>query len=96
MPPGLESITDSGKLESYLRRVTAGSRYSFTYRTQEIRTHGELGMERGNYVLSFESDSKGNLRTESGNLVRILERRPNGDWRIAIEIWNVVLSSGER
>ncbi len=94
MPPGEEPIEDSAQLDAYLRRVTAGDQFSFSYRTREVRADGDFGVERGNYVLAFSSGSDGQVRTESGNLMRVVEKSSDGHWRIASEIWNIVVSSG--
>jgi uncharacterized protein (TIGR02246 family) len=94
MPSGQNAIEDSAELESYLRRVTAGERFSFTYHSQEVRAQGDFAVERGVYVLSFTSAPGGEIRTENGNLMRLVEKGPDGDWHISFEIWNVILSTG--
>lgn len=93
MPPGQNPIEDSAGLEGYLRRVTAGDRFSFSYHSQEVRAQGDIGVERGVYVLSFTSGPNGEIRTENGSLMRLVEKGSDGNWRISAEIWNVVLTS---
>jgi len=94
MPSGKEPIEESAGLEAYLSERTTGDQFSFSYRTREVRADGDFGVERGNYVLAFNSGSGKGVRTESGNLMRIVEKAPDGSWHIASEIWNIVLSSG--
>jgi ketosteroid isomerase-like protein len=94
MPSGKEPIEERPGLEAYVGGRTTGDHFSFSYRTLEVRADGDFGVERGNYVLAFNSGSDKAVRTESGNLMRIVEKAPDGSWHIASEIWNVVLSSG--
>ena len=61
----------------------------FTVRnqTKQVDVSGSLGYT----LVTFEitaNGPEGKTQTETGHVVRIWKKRPDGTWKITIEIWN--------
>jgi ketosteroid isomerase-like protein len=52
----------------------------------EVGGSGDMGYVRGTFVLEFEYD--GNVYTNHGKYIHLLERAPGTGWRISHHFWN--------
>jgi uncharacterized protein (TIGR02246 family) len=70
----------------------AGKNYKVTeyeHKFEEIKIIDDWAFEWGNYRGTTEVIDTGERTTETGKLMRILKRQPDGHWKCARAIWNV-------
>lgn len=60
----------------------------FTTRSEHIAGHSGRATNRGTYTLVFAVVGNPTPVRDPGKYVWVLERQPDGSWRITIDIWN--------
>ena len=76
----MENYSDAGKAYQVVE---------YEHNFEEIKIIGEWAFEWGSYRVTTVTIETSESQTETGNLMRILKRQPDGDWKCARAIWNV-------
>ncbi len=58
---------------------------------REVIVSGDYGIERGSYVWKLEPAGGGPPFEDRGSWLAILQRQPDGEWKINRHIWNSTL-----
>ena len=63
---------------------------TFTITPHEIGGEGRIGFVRGRFDLAFVVEDQGSEQTYSngGNSMMLVQKQPDGSWRISHHIWN--------
>ncbi len=100
LPPGAEPV--NGK-EANCKLLEAGRASSAQFETleyeqdwQEIRVAGDFAWERGVFTGALRPRAGGDVTRYRYNVLRILQRQPDGSWLVHRTMWNEPshLSSG--
>jgi len=92
MPPNQPAITGRdaiGAFHAQFPRVE-----SFTFTLIELDGRGDLAWYRGAYALTFATSDTTPAITDSGKLMAVLRKRPDGSWLTVADIWNSDLAVG--
>ena len=54
----------------------------------EVNIIGDLAIEYGTYESVWQNSNSNGPQTVSGNILRVLQRQPDGSWKYARAIWN--------
>ncbi len=99
LPPGAEPVV--GK-EANRKLLEAGRASSAQFETleyeqdwQEIRVVHDFAWERGVFTGAVRPKAGGDVTRYRYNVLRILQRQPDGSWLVHRTIWNAASTSGE-
>lgn len=91
---GMRLPPNAGVLEGY-QRICDNLQANFatysrevTMRQEEARFSGDLAVVRGTWALSQTLLSTGETSSDVGTWFHVLERQPDGGWKISRSIWN--------
>ena len=92
MPPGGRVIRGREALDTSFAAMGDAQSHSevleYRFDWQEVRVLGEYAFEWG-YIHGKERDKKtGDVRVERYHVMRILQRQPDGSWKVHRTIWN--------
>ena len=92
LPPGGRMIRGQAELDRSFARVAQSPQatevldYAFDWR--EVRVCGDYAFEWGYIVGRERSLSTGEVTSERHHVMRILQRQPDGAWKVHRAIWN--------
>ena len=88
MPPNHPAIQGRAALESYFRVRFSGTRFRFSFRFSDIHLAGDVACERLAYDTSAWPAAGGQVVEDTGKGLHVYRRRPDGSWKLALDIWN--------
>ena len=93
LPPETAPIVGKSGIAAFLRqgwsRGEAPEAIEYTHDFADITITGEWAFECGTFKSVWREPGSGAVSTESGNLLRVLRRQPDGSWKIARAMWNL-------
>jgi uncharacterized protein (TIGR02246 family) len=60
----------------------------FSLSVDEVRVAGDWAFERGRYTMHLTPRAGSPAMDDSGKYITIYQRKPDGSWKIARDIWN--------
>jgi uncharacterized protein (TIGR02246 family) len=60
----------------------------FALSVAELQVKGDWAFERGTYTITFTHKPSGKVTPDAGKYITIWQRRPDGTWAMARDIWN--------
>lgn len=87
LPPGAPPITGRDRIRSLFARQFARSEGTYEFQTYELVVTGDWAYRRGSYVATVDPAQGDAVRLED-KFIDIWRRSPDGEWRIARDIWN--------
>ena len=79
----------SKQMEKYREAEKNYKVIEYEHNFEEIKIINDWAFECGSYHGTSEAVDTGERTTETGKLMRILKRQPDGNWKCARAIWNV-------
>jgi ketosteroid isomerase-like protein len=100
MPPGGRLIRGGEALDRSFAAMRAAESHAdvleYRFDWQEVRVLGEYAFEWG-YIHGQERDREtGDVRVERYHVMRILQRQPDGSWKVHRTIWNEAAAPAQR
>jgi ketosteroid isomerase-like protein len=96
MPPGEPPVKGIDALQKWLEKSNeASGKFDITKFTkyvmdfEEVKVFGDEAVEWGRTSITAKPKGAPFGLSASGNLMRILRRQPDGDWKVARAIWNL-------
>ena len=78
-----------GRMKSGAVCSVEATRFSTGYQNKNgIEVHGDIAVEWGVFDCTYKDDPKGPALRLRGNLLRVLKRQSNGEWRFSHVMWN--------
>jgi ketosteroid isomerase-like protein len=87
MPPGASTIAGAAAVAEWYASAS-GTLHEFTTTVEAIGGSGNLAVNRGTYMVVRTPLGETQPVTERGNYLRVLQRQPDGSWRITASMWN--------
>jgi uncharacterized protein (TIGR02246 family) len=84
---GLEQINRDDSATAAKRPKGAGF-VSYQATIKNVEVHGDVAVEWGFFDCTYKNDPKGPLIQLRGNVLRVLKRQGNGEWRFSHVMWN--------
>ena len=88
MPPNAPAYTGPEAAKEAFRRLFEQFSGELTWPTEEIVVADGWAFHRGTYTIRLTPVAGGEVIGESGKVIVIFRRQPDGSWKIAREIWN--------
>lgn len=88
MPPNAPTNVGRTMIGSWSRAFLDQFRLKFSLAVDEVRVLGEWAFERGDYTISLNPKAGGPTMQDIGKYITIYQRKPEGTWRMARDIWN--------
>ncbi len=90
LPPGLPAVVGRDSIRRYVQSSLEipGFRIAWTSTEVSLSPDGNLAYLVGRNTVTMEAPD-GRTRTTEGRAVTIWRRESDGEWRCAIDIWNV-------
>jgi uncharacterized protein (TIGR02246 family) len=86
MPPNMDILAGRDAIEAFCKEFTAmGAKLSFDLLT--VHEAGDLSVAVGTYELDFQPPGA-EPQHERGKYIEVWRREPDGEWRIADDIFN--------
>jgi uncharacterized protein (TIGR02246 family) len=82
LPPGSDPLTGQG-IQAYWQSVMDMGVTGGRLETVSFEERDDLAVEVGHYEVHVRSDV-----VDEGNYVVVHRRQPDGQWRLAVDIWN--------
>lgn len=94
LPPGSEPIVGKEAIARFLREGWDSNEpppeaVEYTHDFSDIVIAGDWAFESGTFKSVWRVPGSETLSTQSGNLLRVLRRQPDGTWRAARAMWNL-------
>ena len=88
MVPNQEALRGREAVRNRFRRLFTGLSLELQSTVDEVRIAGDWAFVLGTYRLRLAPKDGGSPTDEAGKLINILNKEPNGTWRLARHIWN--------
>jgi len=88
MPPGEPSVSGKEALRSWYQEAFTNLEMQFTIEYQQIEETGTMAFGRGIYSGSIVLKSGGDLIQDTGKLLEVWKRQPDGSLKVACHMWN--------
>ncbi len=88
MYPGLPSRVGKAQIRAGMKPAFDQLILKIAITKHEARVSGDLGFERGTYILSMIPRKKGETEKFDGKYLTILEKQANGSWKIIRDCFN--------
>ena len=88
MPPHHASVSGQAAIKEYFVELFSRGRFMFEFTASAIDIAGDLATERVEYHASFIATSGIAPSFDRGKGVHVFRRQSNGEWRLAMDIWN--------
>jgi uncharacterized protein (TIGR02246 family) len=88
MPPHHPSVSGRAAIEAYFVQRFRQDRFVFEFTGSAIDVAGDLATERVEYTASFFAADGSAPSFDRGKGVHVFRRQSNGEWRLAMDIWN--------
>jgi uncharacterized protein (TIGR02246 family) len=93
LPPGTAPVVGKEAIAAFLRqgwrREQTPEAIEYIHNFEDVTIAGEWAFECGTFKSVWREPGSDDVSTQSGNLLRVLRRRPDGSWKIARAMWNV-------
>ena len=86
MAPNQPAITGLEAIRAYHKQFPPMSKFAFT--VTELDGRGDVAWYRGNYALTFTPPGATASVSDTGKLIAILRKQPDGSWLTVADIWN--------
>ncbi len=96
MPPGMPAVSGRTATVAFMSAFLGQFDLRIEYVSEEIRVHGDLGLDRGTYSQTLTPKGGGEANRESGKYLWIYSRRSDGGWEFSRVIWNASQSASAR
>lgn len=84
--PSLEIVSKREGIRDYWARQMQSGTGNFSIRSISIRTEGNRAYQTAVWVATVTSGGKAN--EFDGGMTNVLERQPDGSWKILLQSWN--------
>ena len=88
MPPNEPEAAGYEVIESWFQDAFEEFTVELTVSSEEVGVAGEWAFDRGIYTAMFTPRAGGEPTEDNGKYIVILEKQPDGSWKIALDIWN--------
>lgn len=88
MPPNFAANVGMAAIQGWGRGFLGQFDCRFELSVDEVRAAGEWAFERGGYTIHLTPKDGGPAMDDVGKYLTVYERQPDGEWRIARDIWN--------
>jgi len=92
MPPNQPTVTGRDAIRAFHGQFPKLD--SFAFSLIELDGRGDLAWYRGKYAMSFTLPGTKQSMADSGKLVAVLRKQPDGSWLTVADIWNSDLPVG--
>lgn len=94
LPPAEAPVVGKAAVQRRYASQFTRSRSVFHLRIDDFRQSGELAVIEGPYERTDAGGQGSTSKTYSGKYLMVLQRQPDGSWKIARDIWNGDRSPG--
>ncbi len=88
MPPDEPALTGKKAIRAWTQAFFDQFTLEPTISVEEVEVLGDWAFERATNTFKLIPVAGGEVASETFKYVRILQRQPDGSWKIAREIWN--------
>ena len=88
MPPHFENNVGKTAIREWGHGFLSLFACRFGLSVEEVRVAADWAFERGHYRITLTPKAGGEAMDESGKYITVYERRSDGSWKIARDIWN--------
>lgn len=99
MPPHHPSVRGRAAIGEYFEQLFRQGRFEFVFGSSEVEVAGKIAVQRVEYTASFWPADGGAQSHDAGKGVHVFQRRTDGEWCLAMDIWNsdsAVAAAGSR
>ena len=95
LPPNTQALEGIDRIRDNLVTIHETYDIEATVIVEEARFSGDFAVARGTWALTLHPKSGGEPRDDVGKWLNLMERQPNGAWKISRNIWNSNRPAGE-
>lgn len=88
MPPNKPAAMGKDAIQSNLQARLSQYKFDVSITQAEAVAAGDWAYSRGTYTIKATPKGEGEAMENSGKYLNILQRQPDGSWKIARHIWN--------
>lgn len=92
MPPGSNAVPAQAQLDARIARRASDPNpveiLNYWFDWEEVELMGDYAFERGRIMGSAKVSADSGPATLAYNIMRILKRQPDGEWKVYRSIWN--------
>jgi uncharacterized protein (TIGR02246 family) len=88
MPPNFGANAGKAAIQGWSKGLFGLFSCQFKLSVDEVQVSGDWAFERGRYDITLTPRSGGGSMDDNGKYITIYRRQPDGDWKIARDIWN--------
>ena len=90
LPPNMEMVNGKQAIKAFWESAKAMGVRSMNLETVEVGIDGDLAYERGISTVTIQPEGA-QASTRRGKYIVILKRQTDGEWKLAVDIWNTDL-----
>ena len=90
LPPNMEMVNGKQAIKAFWEGARAMGMRSMSLETLEVGIDGDLAYERGISTVTIQPEGA-QASTRRGKYIVILKRQTDGEWKLAVDIWNTDL-----
>ena len=88
MPPNAPAVVGADAVRPWLAEVFEQFTTELSTTTDDIVVSGDLAYARRSFEWTLEPRAGGERFTETGKVILIYKRGPDGTWKAAVDMWN--------
>ncbi len=88
MPPNEPSVTGKEALRAWYQDAFNQFGFQFSIEYQQVEEAGDWAFARGRYSGSIIPKTGGDPIQDTGKLLEVLRRQPDGSWKWACHMWS--------
>jgi ketosteroid isomerase-like protein len=88
MPPHHPAVNGRDAITRYFTDLFQRGRFVFEFTNSRLEIDGNVAIEHVQYAAAFFPAGAGTQVQDTGKGLHVFRRRPGGDWRLVMDIWN--------